>query len=428
MKKIKLSLITVPLLVSSMMVSLNAEDTQEGFNIFDGVKVKGEIRPRWENADVKDNDIKAGNAYTVRTTLGINAELFNVDGLSTYIEGTSVNNFGANDYSTFGYSNPNYDTILDSNQARITQAYIDYKLAKTTLRGGRQLVNLDDQRFVGSVGWRQMFQTFDAVSVISQDVQDLTLLGSYIYNVNGIAPLDPQAKFSNTNSVILNAKYSKKFINVTGFGYLLADVHDTYGVKVDGVVALGDNASVNYNGSYAIQKDATLDQDGNDNQKISANYYNAEIGANAYGFLIGADYEVLGEGSDDSTDGFSTPLATLHKFQGFADVFVGRTKGTGGNKDGLVDMNAKVGYKNATYGKFVATYHKFDSVNEGTTIGGEKATDLGSEIDFVYTAKIKPVNGLSVLLKGAMYTAADDSMSGYDKDKQVGWVQLDYKF
>ena len=135
----------------------------EGINILEDISFKGEFRPRFESADVKDNGIDIGKAATARTTLGVSAKLFGLDALGGYVEGTHVNNFGFTDYDSHpaagkGINDGRYDVVPDAQQSRITQAYLDVKLGKTLVRAGRQMVNLDDQRFVGAVGWRQMFQ------------------------------------------------------------------------------------------------------------------------------------------------------------------------------------------------------------------------------------------------------------------------------
>src|SRR5690606_254240 len=54
--------------------------------------------------------------------------------------------------------------IADPEHTEANQAYLDYKgLADTIIRYGRQRVNLDNQRHVGGVGWRQNEQTYDAL-------------------------------------------------------------------------------------------------------------------------------------------------------------------------------------------------------------------------------------------------------------------------
>ncbi len=61
-------------------------------------------------------------------------------------------------------------------------------------------------------------------------------------------------------------------------------------------------------------------------QRYSADYYNFELGANVKPVAFGAGYEVLGSGANSGTGGgrlgFKTPLATLHPFNGWAEVFL----------------------------------------------------------------------------------------------------------
>ena len=65
-------------------------------------------------------------------------------------------------------------------------------------------------------------------------------------------------------------------------------------------------------------------------------------------------------------------------------------------------------------------YHDFQS-DDDNAAGDD---DLGSEIDAAYKYKIN--NNLGLLLKGAWYSAGDDSFKYTDTTKY--WVQLDYKF
>jgi hypothetical protein len=422
MRKLILSLVAAPLMLGSFATLSADEAKSTGINIFDSVKFSGEVRPRYEYANQYKNGAESGNSFTTRTTLGVKAGLFNVDGFSTFLEATSVNNLGYTNYSDGLIPDPNnpgkkigndnYDLIVDPQQARMTQAYLDYKVDDTLLRVGRQMVNLDDQRFVGAVGWRQMFQTFDAVSVVNGSVDNLTLLASYVYGRNEDTE---QTEAGDTGSMLLNAKYKvSKQLNVTAYGYLLADIHDTYGLRLNGKVPVSKTIAINYDASYATQQDASFDYDGVTNAKIDATYYNVAVGANISGMIVGANYEVLGEANGASTKGFTTPLATLHKFQGFADVFLGRTGGS--NNTGIVDANVKAGYKAKGFGKLIAWYHKFDD---------QGSADLGSEIDAVYANKVPGVKGLNGLLKFAAYSKGDATSP---QNTTRFWAQLDYKF
>jgi len=158
------------------------------FLIFNNITAKGEIRPRYEFVDASDNGKDDANAFTNRLMLGIHADLLQVEGLSTYLEATNV--AGTGDYWDLSNDTinkkPLYQVVADPDQTRITQAYVDYAFGKTLIRAGRQGVNLDNQRFIGTVNWRQMPQTYDAVAVINNSVENLNLLAAYVWGVNRI--------------------------------------------------------------------------------------------------------------------------------------------------------------------------------------------------------------------------------------------------
>ena len=119
---------------------------------------------------------------------------------------------------------------------------------------------------------------------------------------------------------------------------------------------------------------------------------------------VSVGYELLG--SDDGVAAFRTPLATLHKFQGWADKFLA-TPATG-----IEDTYLKVGGKIGK-AKLAVIYHQFDS--------DEGSIDYGSEIDAVVTY---PVNkNLTAQLKYAAYNAEDFSV---DTDKI--WLTMNFKF
>jgi hypothetical protein len=119
---------------------------------------------------------------------------------------------------------------------------------------------------------------------------------------------------------------------------------------------------------------------------------------------------------------FVTPLATLHKFNGWADVFLKYTAGS--NKYGLNDYYVSVGFLNKKIGKILGVYHKFKSTSDFSNGGN----DFGDEFDVLYTRKIfKKVN---LTLKYAQYNADDDAKyAGIgNKDTTKAWIMLTYKF
>ena len=411
--------------LTAIMGPVSTVSAADGINILNNIKFSGEIRPRYEFADTKGNDFKAANAFTARTRLAVATDsLAEVDGLSAKVGVTAVNNFGYTSYSDGLIANPaggkmpnsEYELILDPQQAMLSEAYLAYTAADTTLLAGRSHVNLDDQRFIGTVGWRQMERAYDTVTVINKSVEGLTLLGSYVYGYAGVNSVIT----NDTASVLLNVNYkASDALVISGFGYMLANIHDTYGIRVSGKAPVSDSIKLNYAVSYAMQADNTMQYGSGDvTNKIDASYYDLVIGANMSGFILAAEYEVLGKANGDSTTGFTTPLATLHKFQGFADEFLGQTGGS--NNNGLADMNVKAGYKAKGFGKALVWFHKFDAETGNYS-------DLGSEIDAVYANKIPGVTGLNGLLKAA-YFMAGETGSGHENDNAKFWAQLDYKF
>ena len=388
------------------------------FLIFNNITAKGEIRPRYEFVDASDNGKDDANAFTNRLMLGIHADLLQVEGLSTYLEATNV--AGTGDYWDLSNDTinkkPLYQVVADPDQTRITQAYVDYAFGKTLIRAGRQGVNLDNQRFIGTVNWRQMPQTYDAVAVINNSVENLNLLAAYVWGVNRIfdedsvkmLPWSDDGAYFDTGSVLLHASY--KFmpeLTVTAYGYLIEDIHDTWGIAATGKIGIGEGSSLSYRAEYATQTDPSFD-DFTSGATADADYYNLEATLNMGGILAGARYEVLGAGNDGNGP-FSTPLATLHGQNGWADMFLGTPA------DGLVDVNGMLGYKAKGFGVAKVVYHDFSS--------DRGSTDYGTEIDALYKNKIPGIKGLTGMLKGAWYSADD---LGVDTTKF--WVMLDYKF
>jgi len=395
--------------IAPVEVATTVTPTAEAFTFFNNVTAKGEIRPRYEFVDT-DNAVKDASAFTNRLTLGISADLFQVDGLSTYLEATNVT--GSGDYWGLSVDDKDrgiYNVVADPSQTRMTQAYVDYAFDKTLVRAGRQGVNLDNQRFIGTVNWRQMPQTYDAVAVINNSIENLSLLAAYVWQVNTIFDSDtvkPVGDRFDTNSVLLHASYKiMDELTLTGYDYIIEDIHDTYGIAATGKFGIDANTGLSYRIEYAKQKDPSIGQGNAD-----ADYYNLEATLNMSGFLAGAKYEVLGAGSGTNA-AFSTPLATLHGQNGWADMFLATPI------DGLVDVNGMIGYKAKGFGVAKIVYHDFSS-DRGNT-------DYGTETDVLYKNKISAVKGLSGMLKASFYSA-DASYTQVDTTKY--WVMLDYKF
>lgn len=270
-----------------------------------------------------------------------------------------------------------FPVVADPQDTELNRLYLrNTSIDATTLTLGRQRIVYDDARFVGDVIWRQNQQTYDALSATSTPVEGLTVNAAYVIQVNRIFGPDSQMSPWDADTVFLNIAYETPVGRLTAFAYLL-DIEDaltfstqTYGARLMGSQKLQD-VTLKYALSYARQSD----YQGNP-LRYSADYFAGELTGVYAGFSATAGYEVLG--SDAGVRGFATPLATAHKFQGFADVFLA-TPNTG-----VRDLYFKAGYKTKDVGPFSAigghiAYHRFDA-----DVGG---ANYGDEVDFVVTAK-----------------------------------------
>ena len=405
-----MSTVALTVLMGSFTAVSAAEN---GVSIFSDVKFKGEIRPRYEYADVKDNGKDAANAFTARTHLTVSAGLLEVEGLSATVGIQSVNNFGSDPYNSTSNGETSYDVIADPQQAMLSEASIDYSVGKTAIHAGRSQVNLDNQRFIGTVGWRQTERSYDTVYVANSDIKDLNLLAAFVYGYAGVKGVTT----TDTSSVLLHANYKvMNELSITAYDYMLASIHDTMGVALTGKVDMG--AKLSYRLEYAMQSDATMEYKSVPS-KADATYMNVDVGANFSGILAGVNYEILSGADTGGKTAFSTPLATAHKFNGWADIFLKTPTG------GLQDMNVRAGYKAKGFGKLLGVYHMYTADTAMATSTGT-GDDLGSEIDVVYVNSVPGFTGLKGLVKFAAYSAG--TVTGFTADKQVAWVQLDYKF
>ena len=364
-------------------------------------KTKADFRLRLEDVDTAVND---ATAMTLRSRLSYTTNSYNQ--LSATIEVEDVRSvLGVNSYSVpqTGFNTGQHAAIPDSEVTELDQAYIQYKDSFLTAKLGRQVLTLDDHRFVGHVGWRQDRQTFDAARLQMSPAEDLNLDIAYIYKRNRIfaEALDAQAE-----DLLLNLSYNSPVGKLKAYAYLLDDEtlnrqSDTYGIHLSGKRDT-ETASVFYNAAFATQQATQA------GVEYDPDYLLLEGGVAIADMDIKFAYEVLG--SDNGQASFTTPLATLHKFNGWADVFVVSTFTATALPLGLVDTSVSIGSKMAGV-KWSAVFHTYDS--------DQGSVDYGSELDLVASMKFN--KHYSGGIKYASYNADNFSV---DTDKFWLWIGL----
>ena len=362
-------------------------------------ETKVNLRYRIESVD-QDGIDEDALASTLRSrltwkTAPINDFIVNV-------EIDNVTDIGADNFNSTTNGNVDYPVVADPEGTDLNQVNVQYRGENLTFTGGRQRIVHNDQRFVGGVAWRQNEQTFDAVRFVYKASENISVDYSYVFNINRIfGPNDgAQPADWHGNFHLLNTSWKlNKNHKLVAFAYLLdnevalAASSNTFGVDYTGKLG-----ALTAKLSYASQSDA-----GDNPNDYSADYYKAELGGKLGAVNLSAGIEVLGS---DNGVAFSTPLATLHKFQGFADKFLG----TPGNGIEDVYISAVTKFNGV---KFVATYHDFSS-DEGDI-------DYGSEIDLVAAYKFnKHTTGL---LKFAAYDADQ-----FATDTTKVWAMLSFAF
>ena len=367
-------------------------------------KTKINLNLRYETVD-QDNAKKDADALTLRTRVTYTTD--DVAGFSSVVEfEDSRVVLGMNDYNNTLGKNGDYSVIADPETTELDQFLLQYKQESLAIKVGRQLITMDNHRFVGHVGWRQDRQTFDGVTFTYQPIKDLTVDYGYITKRNRIFA---EAKDIDSNDHLLNAAYQTSLGKVTAYGYLLEIDNesenglDTFGIRFNGGTVIGEQ-KISYQLEYA-QQDAD-----NIATSYSTDYFLAEVSSAFSGIGLKLGYELLG--SDDGNYGFSTPLATLHKFNGWSDQFLNTPK------EGLTDLYASVGGKVAG-GKWAVIYHKFDADDASVTVD-----DLGSEINAVYSNSF--TKNYTAGIKLAAYSAGDATAGKVDTNKV--WLWLNAKF
>ena len=323
-----------------------APDSKEASDLGEalfGGKVNLDIRLRFEYADFEDAGAPGhGHAETGRIRLGYGTKPLN--GISGYAEFEGVWPISDNSYNDTLNGNTRDALIADPEVEELNQLYGKYEAGGLTFIGGRQRIKLDNDRFVGNVGWRQDEQTYDAVSAKykgfedTAGLQDMTFYYAYLWKINRI---NADRMDWDSDSHVINLSYSGcEYGTLTGFAYML-DFNDdsginqgnTFGFRFNGGVDLDDTFKLGYDASYAHQTDA------GPAEAFDADYYmiDGSLTHKPSSTTFGVGYEVLG--SDNGAYGFRTPLATLHAFNGWADAFLATPA------NGLQDVYAYVGTK-----------------------------------------------------------------------------------
>lgn len=405
----------------------------------------GRLRYRYQFLDV-EGFTDEGQASTLQTLLKY--ETKPIAGVSVLGEVRSVQRIGASNLQNDSLNdNTSRPAIPDPDAFEIDQLLVKVRdfVPDTQATFGRRKINLNNQRFISILGFRQSSNSFDGLFLENWSLPDTRLLYSYSYNFNRAFTDDsPVGNFDSSEIHLFHAEHKfADWLQFVGYGYLLGideDAFDppadnseqfatnTYGFNLKGDYPLNDDWTAHYDFEFAHQTDNAESPD-----EFSLNYYRFVPGVSYKNWRFNLGYESL-EG--DGTNGFSTPFALLHAFNGYADVFVPFTPAEG-FEDFYVNATYSIketpfkiaGYDVFGNSKLRLAYHTFDFENSGGSIG--------DEIDISFKKKIR--DDLAINFEYAHYrTDFDGVVSGtnisaagtplFNRDIDQFYVALIYNF
>ena len=367
-----------------------------------------EVRVRYETVDQGALDAEA---LTVRLRAGVEAR-FDAFSLIVEAEGTAapLNNYNAFPFpSSSSQRRPQNAAIVDPENIELNRLQLQYRFREGTITLGRQRINIDDQRWVGSVGWRQNEQTFDAVRAEGR-AGPVGVDLAYATSQRTVFGTDAGVR-SALGGQFLLANLSARIGPVQGrlFAYLLdydedfflANSSQTFGGVLGGSFPVARGVTLNLRASHARQSDF-----GRNPFSYSAGYWALEGGSTIAGFTLAAGWERLGS---ENGRAVQTPMATLHKFNGWADLFL--VTPPSGLNDLYVSVSRRFEGVRALPGLTASVaWHRFDSATGGIAYGSEWDASLGF--------RVGPV---AVLVKYADYNAR-----GFGNDTRKFWLQLEW--
>lgn len=349
-------------------------------------------------------------ASTVRVRAGVKLGEWN--GFSAQVEGEAIARVGPRDFNDTVNGRSAFPVVADPSDILLNQAFVRWRpVAAVEAIAGRQAVNLDNQRWVGSVGWRQNDQTLDAARLTVRPTKALSFDYLYAWRVNRIfGPDSPQGIWHDTDIHGARAGYDVAGLGaVSAYGYWLdipaapASSSQTLGVRLVGNQTVGDGSKLLYTVEYARQSDQA-----NNPRDFALDYVLVEPGFSYRGASIKLGYERL-EGNGAAA--LQTPLATLHAFNGWADKFLATPPN--GLRDLYVDVAYRLGHGPLKGLLLRGMWHDFNS-----TVG---STGYGSEWDALASYPLD--KRFTLMAKFAHYDAA-----GFATDTTKAWFSLEAKF
>lgn len=315
--------------------------------------------------------------------------------------------------------------IPDVPGTEVNQAALGLTFSQAEVLLGRQRIELDNQRFVGSNGYWQNDQTFDALSANYELFSASRLFYAYIANANRIFGDDADGEPRSDgyysgggdpeesgfwgdhehNSHLVNAHFNEWDFSDLGFYYYHIDNRDA---EPDSNRSLGMRYSFERRVAglqWRSEIEGALQKRMRVEGAPTNTYARIELALALHSLEVALQRERLGASGGV---GFVTPLASAHDFQGWAD------KAFAIDRVGMVDRAIEASWRKSPL-KIDARYHFFESAAGDIDWGREFDLDLILKID----------RRQRVQLRYANYQSAPQSRAALPDEQRL---YLDYSF
>lgn len=295
---------------------------------------------------------------------------------------------GSEDFNSTANGRTRFPVVADPDDENISEAWIGYSQPDgIAVRAGRQRLIEDNARFLGNVGFRQLEQTFDAVTLGFSP-------GNWRIDLRWLEQANRIFGPSNPNDLLAEAELDtwmgtlERALGASKLAFYAHRIafddrpasHRNLGLRLTGAVPGTQDFS--YRLEFARQ-DGIRALDDVDAQ----NYLHARIAQKPGAWHWFAGHERLG---GDGEYAFQTPLATLHAFNGWTDQFLSTPT------SGLIDTYAAAG---TNLGQWTALVKLHDFGSDRGSI------DYGREYGLMIKRPLGA--GLSTEVKAAWFDGDD---------------------
>lgn len=370
------------------------------------VSFEWNARLRHEHVD-DDAFSRAADATTLRLRAGMRWRMS--PNWQAFVEGEGVA-AGSDHYNSGANRHTAYPGIGDPEGAELNQAWIRGARGAFSATAGRQRLQLENQRWIGSAAWRQNEQTFDALAAEWKPAPTVALGYEWLDRVHrpaGHRAVDPLARHRDLDGHVVHAGWTRGAQRVVAYGLAIEDQDvaaasaRTLGLRY----ALPAKAGTQ---RFGLVAEMARQVDHADNPAdFSHAYWLLEPALATKAATLRLGWEHLG---GDGRHALQTPLASLHAFNGWADRFT--VTPAAGLEDRYVSATgtvAKARQRGAM--EWTVAWHDYRADAGGTRYGSELDAQLGIPLAPQWRALAK---------------VADYNADRHARDATKLWLQVEW--